>query len=230
MSAYFVTATGTEIGKTYVTAGLVRHLRARNEPVFSLKPVVSGFSMSEAEASDPGILLRALGEVVNSETIARISPWRFAAPLSPDIAAARESRTIAFDELVGFCSDMIGVAKGIWFIEGVGGVMVPLDAQHTVVDWIAALGTPVILVVGSYLGTISHTLTALDALKRRDVPVAAIVVNESAGAPVSSEETARTIARFAPKCPIQTLSRDAPGAAQEFMALWSEILVRDELS
>lgn len=229
MSAYFVTATGTEIGKTYVTAGLIRHLRARNEPVFALKPVVSGFSMAEAEMTDPGILLRALDEAVNPETVGRISPWRFAAALSPDIAAARESRTIRFDEVVGFCRDAIGATRGIGFIEGVGGVMVPLDDCHTVLDWIAALGTPAILVAGSYLGTISHTLTALDALKRRDVPVAKIVINESVSAPVNCEETAQTIARFAPGCPIRILSRDAPGAAQEFAALWRGIIFRNGL-
>ena len=48
-----------------------------------------------------------------------------------------------------------------FFIEGVGGIMVPLDRKHTVLDWAKALGLPLIVVAGSYLGTISHTLTAL---------------------------------------------------------------------
>ncbi|HWE05801.1 MAG TPA: dethiobiotin synthase, partial [Rhizomicrobium sp.] len=151
MSAYFVTATGTDIGKTYVTAGLIRHLRAGNAPVFALKPVVSGFDMAEAQASDPGILLRALGESVTPQAIARTSPWRFSAPLSPDMAAAREGRTIPFHELVAFCRDEIASTTGTLFIEGVGGVMVPLDAENTVLDWIAALHAPVILVAGTYL-------------------------------------------------------------------------------
>ena len=61
MSAYFVTATGTDIGKTFVTAGLIRYLRAAGRPVDALKPVVSGFDPSVVETSDPAVLLRALG-------------------------------------------------------------------------------------------------------------------------------------------------------------------------
>lgn len=221
MSAYFVTGTGTEIGKTYVTAGLIRHLRARREPVGALKPVASGFNMAEAEASDPGILLRASGEGVAPQSIARISPWRFSAPLSPDMAAMREGRTIPYQRLIDFCREEIASAPGTLFIEGVGGVMVPLDAEHTVLDWIAALRTPVILVAGNYLGAISHTLTALDALARRDVALSAIAINETAGASVSCQDTAESITRFAPDCPIRILSRDAP--ALEFAALWASI-------
>jgi|SRR5215469_753576 len=223
MSAYFVTATGTDIGKTYITAGLIRHLRACNEPVSALKPVVSGFHMAEAEASDPGILLRALGEAVSPEAIVRMSPWQFSPPLSPDMAAAREGRTIPFDELVAFCRGAIASTKGTLFIEGVGGVMVPLGAHHTVLDWIVALQVPVILIAGSYLGTISHTLTALDVLKTRDVRLAAIVINETAGASVSCEDTGQSISRFAPECSIKIVSRDSSSASQEFAALWDAI-------
>lgn len=222
MSAYFITATGTDIGKTYVTAGLIRYLRTRDEPVLALKPVVSGFDMAVAEASDPGVLLEALGEQATSKTIARIAPWRFAAPLSPDMAAAREGRTILFDELVAFCREAMAAAKRTLFIEGVGGVMVPLDARHTVLDWIVALDIPVILVAGSYLGTISHTLTALDVLRRHDVPVAAIVINESAGSAVCCAAITQTLARFAPNCPIKILPRDA-ASQHPFAELWDAI-------
>ena len=69
-------------------------------------------------------------------------------------------------------------------VEGVGGAMVPLDAEHTVRDWIAALKHPALLIAGSYLGTISHTLTAAEALLSRGVAIAAIVINESEVSPV----------------------------------------------
>lgn len=223
MSAYFVTATGTDIGKTYVTAGLIRHLRGCNEPVSALKPVVSGFDMADAEASDPGILLRALGEPVTPQAIARISPWRFSAPVSPDMAAAREGRTIPFHELVAFCRDEIAAATGTLFTEGVGGVMVPLTAEHTVLDWIAALRLPVVVVTGTYLGTISHTLTALDVLGTRGAIISAVVINETPGATVSSEMTAHSIARFAPDCPIVFLSINALSAEAEFARAWGAI-------
>jgi dethiobiotin synthetase len=75
--------------------------------------------------------------------------------------------------------------------------MVPLDEQRTVLDVMMALQLPLILVVGSYLGTISHTLTALDALFRREMSVLAIIVSETPGSPVPLHETVAAIARFA---------------------------------
>jgi len=85
----------------------------------------------------------------------------------------------------------------VLLIEGVGGVMVPLDDTRTVLDWIAALRVPAILIAGSYLGTISHTLTAFDVLRRREIVVRAIVVNESEGSTVPLDDTVKSIARFA---------------------------------
>jgi dethiobiotin synthetase len=92
-------------------------------------------------------------------------------------------------------------------VEGVGGTMVPIDPWHTVRDWIAALRIPAILVAGTYLGTISHVLTAADALAARNVEIAGIVLSESETSPVPPEATARTIARFLPRTQIFTIPR-----------------------
>lgn len=205
MSAFFVTATGTDIGKTFVTAGLLRHLREHGKNARAFKPVVSGFDIATAAISDPGVLLEAMGEKITDESLARVSPWRFAAPLSPDMAAAREGKVLDFEKIVSACRAEI--ASGTLFIEGVGGVMVPLDADHTVLDWMASLKLPLVLVTGSYLGTISHTLTALDVLCRRDLSVAALVVNESGAGAVSLAETVDAIARFAPGIPMAAIPR-----------------------
>ena len=224
MSAYFVTATGTDVGKTFVTAGLIRHLRGAGQSVSALKPVVSGFDLATAALSDPGVLLNALDEQLAPEAFERLSPWRFAAPLSPDMAASREDRVIDFDALVAFCREAIARQQGTLFIEGVGGAMVPLDTQHTVLDWMAALKLPLILVTGSYLGTISHTLTALDVLAHRKLKVAAIVLNDTPS-DIPLDETAATLARFAPTIPIVTVPRvkhwlDAKDA---FAQLWNAL-------
>ncbi len=69
--------------------------------------------------------------------------------------------------------------------------------SRTVLDWMAALGIPLLLVVGGYLGTISHTLTALDVLAQRHLTIAAIVVSESERNPVELDDTVASIARFA---------------------------------
>jgi len=206
--SWFVTATGTDIGKTYVTAGLVRRARLAGKTVAALKPIASGFDMTRAEESDAGQLLEALGEPVTPESIARICPWRFSEPLSPDMAAARENRAIDFAALIAFCRAAIE-ANATLFIEGVGGVMVPLDAKHTVLDWMAALGLPVVLVTGSYLGTLSHTLTAIDVCGRRGLKLAAVVVNESGQGAPPLTETVATLERFNPGTRVISLARNA---------------------
>ena len=196
MAAIFVTGTGTEVGKTFVTAALIRHFRAAGRAVEAIKPVVSGFDPAALPASDPGVLLAALARPITIEEIERIAPWRFAAPLSPDLAAAREGRTINLDELLDF-SWRAASTRNILLIEGIGGIMVPLDAKHTVLDWMKALRIPVLVVAGSYLGTISHTLTALHVLAQRNLDIAGVVVSESAVGGASLDDTVVSIARFA---------------------------------
>ena len=194
MTAIFVTGTGTDVGKTFLCAALIRHWRAAGHTVKAFKPVASGFDPASAAMSDPGVLLAALGRPISD--IEAISPWRFAAPLSPDMASAREGRALEFEAIVEF-SRQAAVGSDRVLIEGVGGIMVPLDERHTVLDWMSALRLPVLLVAGSYLGTISHTLTALRVLAQRNLTVAAVAVSESVvpGAPL--DETVAVIARFA---------------------------------
>lgn len=206
MTAIFVTGTGTGIGKTFVTAGLLRFLRDKGREAIGLKPVVTGYEGPTPD-SDPGVLLQAMDRSVDAGTVARIAPWRFKAPLSPDMAALRENRTIDFDALVSFCHGE-AVRHKVVLIEGVGGVMVPLSDWHTVLDWMAALGFPVLLVTGSYLGTLSHTLTAAAALERAGLKTAGLVINDSGDGEVPLADTAATLHRFLPSLELAILPRD----------------------
>jgi dethiobiotin synthetase len=111
--------------------------------------------------------------------------------------------------------------RGTLLIEGIGGVMVPLDENHTVLDWIDALRIPVLLVAGSYLGTLSHTLTALDALARRGIEIKALVINDTPGSTVPMADTIETLARF-DNHPVVALPRtpaDAEPAFERIAAL-----------
>ena len=204
MSALFVTGTGTEIGKTLAAAALCHELRAAGRAVRALKPVMSGYDPAARDESDAGVLLASLGEPVTDDAVAAIAPWRFAAPLSPDMAAAREGRSLDLAEIVAFCRAQEGNPL---LIEGIGGAMVPLNDDHTVLDWMAELAAPALVVAGSYLGTISHTLTTLAALRGRGVPVAGLVISESVESPVPPAETAETIARHAGPLPVALVPR-----------------------
>lgn len=219
MASVFITASGTDVGKTFVAAGLIRHLRGKGEVIDAVKPIVSGFDPANAGESDCGVLLRALGLPLSEEEIEDISPWRFTAPLSPDMAARHEGKEIDFEQVVSFCETAVEEAEGSLLIEGVGGVMVPLDQDNTVLDWIAELDLPVVLVAGSYLGSISHTLSAAEVLDQEDCDLRAIVVSESEGSHVPLYETVATIARFLPAVEVIALPRlkdeaDHPAFAQ----------------
>lgn len=197
MSAVFIAATGTDAGKTFVAAGLIKLLRTQGASVDALKPIVAGYDPSVVETSDPAVLLKALGRAVSADEIERVSPWRFRAPLSPEIAAARENRAIDFNELATFTRAAIDKTRGLLLIETVGGIMAPLDARRTVLDWMTMMRAPVLLVVGSYLGTVSHTLTALHVLAQRKLAIAAVVVSESERSHVPLDETVASIQHFA---------------------------------
>jgi dethiobiotin synthetase len=212
VSAVFITGTGTGVGKTFVTAGLIGYFRGLGQPVAALKPLVSGFDLAAPSGSDPAVLLEALGREVKPEALQRVSPWRFRAPLSPDMAARAEDRAIDLQAVVDFCRTAIAGNDGALLIEGIGGIMVPLDARHTVLDLMSLLNLPVVLVAGSYLGTLSHVLSAQDVILRHALDLRAIVVSESADAPVPLDATLATLANFA-KAPLLGLRRRAQNGA-----------------
>jgi dethiobiotin synthetase len=211
VTAIFVTATGTDIGKTFVTAGLIRHYRKSGRVVDAIKPVMTGFSADALQSSDAATLLAALGRPVTIAEIERIAPWRFIAPLSPDMAARLEGRTIGFDEVVEFSRSAMASRRGGLLIEGIGGVMVPLDDRRTVLDWMSVLRIPIVLIAGTYVGTLSHTLSALEVVARRNIDIAAVVVNESERSAASLTDTIATLQQFAGSIDIVGLPRLAAG-------------------
>lgn len=196
MTAIFITATGSDVGKTQVVASLIRQFRQMGRSVEAIKPIVGGYDPAQAAASDTGILISALALPFTPESIDRISPWRFRTALPPDLAARQEERTIDIDALVAFCQSAVSERRDILLIEGVGGIMTPLDGHRTTLDVMMALQLPVILVAGTYRGAISHTLTALDSLFRRDMNVLATIVSETPGSPIALDDVVSAVSRF----------------------------------
>ena len=215
MSAVFITGTGTGVGKTFVTAGLIRRLRERTQPVNALKPLVSGFDPKAPSGSDPAILLEALGRKIKPGELEAISPWRFRAPLSPDMAAFAEDKAIHFGDVVDFCGAAIAANSGALLIEGIGGLMVPLDQRHTVLDLMVALRLPAILVAGSYLGTLSHVLCAQDVILRHALELCAIVVSETEESTVPLDATLATLANFTKSPLLGLVRRHGPAARND---------------
>ena len=220
MSGVFITGSGTGVGKTFVTLGLIDGLRRRGQRVRALKPVVSGFDSLAPEESDPALILKALGRPAGLVELDEIAPWRLRAPLSPDMAAHAEGRAIDFSSLVTFCRTALRQASGPLLIEGIGGVMVPLDERRTVLDLMTELELPVVLVTGSYLGALNHTLCAAEAILHRSLDLRAIVISESESSPVPLDATLATLARFT-AVPLLALRRSglSPENAERFKIL-----------
>lgn len=178
MTALFITSTGTGIGKTFTTMLMLRQLIDKGHAPFALKPVISGFDENSPSASDTGQLIAAMGQIADSTMIETVSPWRFSQAISPHLAAARTNRPLTVACLANYCRKEIN-NHTITLIEGAGGIMAPINEKETMREWVAALKIPFVLVIGSYLGTFSHTLTALEALKAKHLVPAGIVVSES---------------------------------------------------
>jgi dethiobiotin synthetase len=193
LNAFFVTSSGTGVGKTFVAAALGYQLRRSGFDVRLLKPLITGFDPKRFRNSDSAILLRSFGREPDLAAIAEISPFRFRAALAPNMAAARERTRVDFSQLLAFCRTSLAHArkhKQMLLIEGVGGVMAPITDAETNIDWIAALALPVLLVEGSYLGSLSHSLTAIEVLRTSNARLRGAILVESLASPVPLKETA----------------------------------------
>jgi len=191
MNTYVVAGTGTGVGKTFTTCALLHAVLTRGVMARGFKPIISGWDDADAHSDTRQIMAAS----AQTQLLEEISPWRFAAPLSPHRAAMLEGKAVDVEALIAWSAAQMA-GDGLTLIETVGGVMVPLTDSFTTLDWMAALNAPVILVVGSYLGTISHTLTALAALRARNLTVAALVMNESDGSSVTLGEAMAGLTPF----------------------------------
>jgi dethiobiotin synthetase len=217
MTAFFVTGSGTDIGKTFVCAGLLRFWRAQGLQPAAFKPVLSGYDEAEPQGSDPAVLLRALGRPAGVADIRAIAPFRLREPLSPDQAAAREGRRLSAAQIAAACRQAVARAEGPLLIEGAGGAMSPLNPRQTMLDLAVEISAPVLFVAGSYLGALSHALTGLTALQAAGLHVAAVAVNESAEGSVGLDETIASLAGQIAPTPVLGVPRGAADAA------WADI-------
>lgn len=179
MSSAFITAIGTDCGKTHVSCAIVRELVAQNRPALALKPLMSGYSPEALENSDAGRLLAAMGRPVNEATVAEVCWKAFTEWSAPNVAARLVGVALDDADLLGFVRARLATHEGPALVEGAGGVMSPLTDRRTNLDLMADLSLPVVLLASNYLGAVSHTLTALEVLEHRKLDVKAVVVTET---------------------------------------------------
>ena len=171
-----VTGTDTGIGKTGVTAAILRTLAAADESVGALKMACSGVG-DEGRWDDVEQLLAALDATDQPAVRDRVGPWCFDAPLAPPQAARAEGRTLTPEDITAG-RDRWGGRCDVLVAEGVGGLLCPLTDSTTVADAIAEWDAVCIAVVGLRLGAINHALMTAEVAASRRLRLAGWVMNE----------------------------------------------------
>jgi dethiobiotin synthetase len=197
-----VVGTGTDVGKTWLSCVLLRRWRQQGFTINVRKPVMSGPSGDDDDAHL--LYTAATGRQPSLNDLDEVAPFRFQASLAPDEAAKREGVTLGLDQVVD-----AGRATGPTLIETAGGIMSPTAADGLVVDAVLAWGGPVVLVAGGYLGTISHTLTALSVLRQRRISVRVVAVMRAHDPSTVAAITARA------ECPVVSIDQDGVGQAEQ---------------
>ena len=167
-NSFFVTGTGTCVGKTVVSAVLYSWLKTQGS-VSYLKPIQTGCD----EDSDYGTVNELAGPVFPSEEIS--VPVQYKLPASPHLAAEYEQSKIDVDVLKKHVSDNLVSDNNL--IEGAGGIMVPITREYMTWEVMRDLNLPVILVTAPILGTINHTMLSIDFLASKGLELWGTVVS-----------------------------------------------------
>jgi dethiobiotin synthase len=174
---FFVTGIDTGVGKSVVTAALLRSL-ARRGRVLGVKAVQSGCECRGGEWFAPDLELyeKAVADLDPRPEL--FCPWRLESPCSPHLAARLQGVTIDLESLV---RDIAGRRQGCdWLVvEGAGGLLVPIQGDKTMLDLAGMLGLPLLLVADNRLGMINHVLLTLAAIRQAGLPLAGVVINNS---------------------------------------------------
>jgi dethiobiotin synthetase len=180
-SGAFITGTDTGVGKTVVTAALARHLSHRGIDVGVMKPVETGVASPSSLSCDA---FRLKVAAASHEKLSVICPYSFRAPVAPLAASRLERKPIRLSAILS-AFRALRTRHAVPLVEGVGGLYVPLTTSHDVLDLMQEMKLPVIVVGRTGLGGINHARLTLETLRRRKIPVLALVLNhttESRGA------------------------------------------------
>jgi dethiobiotin synthetase len=188
----FITGTDTGVGKTLLTGLLLHHLRQSGCHALAMKPFCSG---SRADTR----FLRAVQDC--DLTLDEITPFYFSEPLAPLVAARRHRRSIRLAEVLRQINRMSDRCSCL-LIEGIGGLLVPLGEEFTVLDLIVRLGCEVIVVTPNRLGTINHTLLTAESLQHTGIQRLKMVLMSSKEGAFSASSNRRILAELLAPVPV----------------------------
>jgi dethiobiotin synthetase len=194
----FITGTDTGVGKTLVAAALAIALKKDRRTVGVMKPIETGVSPSKATQTDAARLRSAIN---SEEQLGAVCPYRFTLPVAP-LAAARAERQTINPETIRKIYRLLAERYDCTVVEGIGGVSVPLTPTTDVTDLIAQLRLPAVVVGRSGLGGINHARLTIEALRRNNIPVVALVLNQT-------QPTRSKLARIQERTTVELLRKQA---------------------
>lgn len=194
----FITGTDTGVGKTRVASMLLRAMAARGRRVTGMKPVLTG----AGDARNDATLLREASNVAAS--LALINPYAFVPAIAPHVAAQRAGAALELERIEAAYRSLADVSD-IVVVEGAGGVLVPLNTRHDMLDIAVRLDLPVILVVGVRLGCINHALLSVLAIRARGLRLAGWIANHIDPAMAEADASIDTLARSIPAALLATI-------------------------
>ncbi|KQV99529.1 dethiobiotin synthase [Rhizobacter sp. Root1221] len=191
-TAFFVTGTDTEVGKTLVSCALLHHLRRTHARVVGMKPVAAGtIDLPGGPDNEDAVALRAAGSLAVPRGLD--NPYCLPLPLSPHLAARAAGQVISVDLLADRYRQLAALADAV-VVEGAGGFHVPLNDTQTGADLAERLALPVVLVVGLRLGCLNHALLTAEAVRARGLRLAGWVANRIDPAMSSVADNIATLA------------------------------------
>ena len=170
--SYFVTGTDTGIGKTIVSCALLSAYSARGNAVIGMKPVVTGRVCGEW--ADVKAIVAASSIAAPREWV---NPYAFIPPISPHLAAKQAGMEIDIEIIRQAYCNLLKISDVV-VVEGVGGIMAPLNDRNDVADMAYALDLPIILVVGMRLGCLNHALITEKVIQASGLKLAGWVANQ----------------------------------------------------
>lgn len=174
--AFFVTGTDTGVGKTFVTAALLRAARRRGLESAALKPVAAGTTVVKGvNCNEDALILQQACSV--ALPLAELNPVCLAQPIAPHIAARQAGRELSVATLLPACRQVLDRQADLTLVEGAGGWLVPLNERETLADLVVVLQLPVILVVGMRLGCLNHALLSAAVIRGSGLVLGGWVAN-----------------------------------------------------
>ncbi|MBR1375228.1 MAG: adenosylmethionine--8-amino-7-oxononanoate transaminase [Cardiobacteriaceae bacterium] len=169
---YFITATDTDCGKTFITAGLLAAFLEKKEKCLAIKPVQSGCEKINSEIIAPDV--EEYKKISSENNIAPCYSLLF--PASPHYAAKKENITINKNTLTEYLKPYFAENQHL-LIEGAGGLLVPLNEKETFLDLIGEIDVEIILVAKNKLGALNNILLNIETIENYGLKIAAIVLN-----------------------------------------------------